>query len=740
MNLSRIGLLLVLLTPPPVFAGDPEIVDVFVPKTDGFKSIRIPAVVATNKGTLLAFAEGRAANADQAKNKILLKRSTDGGKTWGKIAVIAEDGDKPMNNPCAVVERESGQVLLMFQSYPANASEWSGKIQPGYEGEMIVRNWLITSDDDGLTWSKPRDVTRQSKREKLVTTVASGPGIGIQLRHGKHAGRIVIPFNEGPGNLWNIYTVYSDDRGKTWKLGEVAPGGLIDNGKGKKTSTVNEAQIVELKDGSIRFNVRRWAGKPVRKTCVSADGGATWSKIEDVPELADPSCMASIFRYTDPADGGKSRILFSGPQSTRRENGTVFLSYDEGKTWPVKRVLCKAAFAYSCLTALPDGAIGCLYEAEGTRKIVFARFTLDWLTEGKDRLPRKQTRRWPLELIRPGKDKSHFVGAVSGKRFVVWGVNYDRDDAGRLLEDYWDKEWATVAEDFHEIKALGANVVRIHLQLGKFMDAADRPNAANLARLGKLVRLAEDTGLYLDVTGLGCYRKKDVPAWYDQLEEAARWNVQERFWRAVAGVCKDSPAIFCYDLMNEPILAGDKKMETDWLAGELGGKFYVQRIALDLAGRTREEVAKQWVEKLTTAIRKVDRRHMITVGVIPWAHVFKGAKPLFYAPGVGDALDFVSVHFYPKKGDVEGALAALKVYEIGKPLVVEEIFPLGCSIEEAAEFISGSRKFCDGWVSFYWGKTIEENEKAGDLKGALMARWLRYFRAEAAEMTGNGKK
>lgn len=343
-----------------------------------------------------------------------------------------------------------------------------------------------------------------------------------------------------------------------------------------------------------------------------------------------------------------------------------------------------------------------------------------------------------LELIRPGPDGKHFVGTSSGRRFVAWGVNYDRDDAGRLLEDYWDKEWATVAEDFREIKALGANLVRVHLQLGKFMDAADRLNAANLARLGQLVRLAEETGLYLDVTGLGCYHKKDVPPWYDQLGEAARWDVQERFWKAVAGVGKGSPAVFCYDLMNEPILPGDKK-ESEWLAGELGGKFYVQRIALDLAGRSREEIARQWVKKLTTAIRTVDDRHMITVGVIPWAQVFRGAKPLFNAPGVGDPLDFVSVHFYPKKGDVEGSLAALKVYALGKPLLVEEIFPLGCSIEEAGRFIDGSRPVCDGWVSFYWGKTIEENERAKTMPGAIMAQWLRYFRSRAAAMTGPEK-
>ncbi len=381
----RIGLLILLALPMMAWAGEPELADVFVPKADGFASIRIPSVIVTKAGTVLAFAEGRAANADQAKNKIVQKRSTDGGRTWSAVAIIAADGERALNNPCAVVERVSGQILLMYQSYPAKVSERSGTIRTGYDGELIVRNWLITSDDDGRTWSKPRDLTSSTKRETIVTTIASGPGIGIQLRHGKHAGRILMPFNEGPFGVWNIYAVYSDDRGKTWAMGEVAPGGLIAAAGGKTTSFVNEAQFVELADGSIRFNVRRWGGKAVRKTCVSADGGVTWSKVEDAPELIDPSCMASIVRYSDPADGQKSRLLYSGPQSTKRENGTVFVSYDEGKTWPVKRVLCAGAFAYSCLTTLPDGTIGCLYEADGTKKIVFARFTLEWLTGGKDK-------------------------------------------------------------------------------------------------------------------------------------------------------------------------------------------------------------------------------------------------------------------------------------------------------------------------------------------------------------------
>jgi len=333
----------------------------------------------------------------------------------------------------------------------------------------------------------------------------------------------------------------------------------------------------------------------------------------------------------------------------------------------------------------------------------------------------------PLPSIRVSDDGKTFVAGDDARPFVVWGVNYDHGDGKqRLLEDYWHDEWQTVCADFDEIKSLRANVVRIHLQLGRFMRSATEPDRKNLAQLAKLVRLAEEKRLYLDLTGLACYHKQDVPDWYDALDEAARWEVQARFWRAVAEVCKESPAIFCYDLMNEPILPGKKK-ETEWLTGELGGKYFVQRISLDLAGRTRAEVAKLWVDKMTGAIREVDRRHMITVGVIPWALSFKGAKPLFYSPEVGESLDFVSVHFYPRKGEVDTALKALAVYEVGKPLVIEEMFPLRCGIDEMEDFIDRSASHTDGWVSFYWGRTIEENEKAGDLRGAIIAKWLRTF-------------
>ena len=334
-----------------------------------------------------------------------------------------------------------------------------------------------------------------------------------------------------------------------------------------------------------------------------------------------------------------------------------------------------------------------------------------------------------LEPIRISADGKHFVLKDSGKHFTPWGFNY-LGEFGTILEEYWTKKWPAIEEDFREMKKLGANVIRVHLQLPTYMAAPDQMRSEALERLRRLLDLARDTELYLDLTGLGLYRIKDVPPWLDALDEAGRWKAQACFWREIARACKGHPAIFCYDLMNEPILPGEQP-EVDWLADDFAGKHFVQRISLDLAGRTQRDVAKAWVHELISAIREVDDRHLITVGVIPWAYVFKNAKPLFYSPQIGGHLDFVSVHFYPKHGDVAGALAALHVYEVGKPLVVEEIFPLKCSVEEAAHFIDGSRNNADGWISFYWGQTIEECRQRKERKQEVMVKWLEYFQSQA---------
>lgn len=345
-----------------------------------------------------------------------------------------------------------------------------------------------------------------------------------------------------------------------------------------------------------------------------------------------------------------------------------------------------------------------------------------------------QTLSSAMNFIQVAKDKSCFISETDHTQFNPWGFNYDHDENGRLLEDYWEKEWQKIEEDFREMEELGANVVRIHLQLAKFMKKHNKPNAAALEKLAHLVELAERSGLYLDITGLGCYHKKDVPVWYDELSEKERWEVQARFWEVVAKTCANSPAIFCYDLMNEPVLPGDNKKETEWLLGEFGGKHFVQRISLDLKGRPRQQVAREWVDHLVASIRKHDRRHLITIGVIPWVHVFPKAKPFFYSKEVGENLDFVSVHFYPESGEIQKALTALKAYDIGKPLVVEEMFPLKCNALELREFILSSSESADGWITFYWGKRIDEYTKEDGIAGAITKEWLTVFQKMSLEI------
>jgi aryl-phospho-beta-D-glucosidase BglC (GH1 family) len=143
------------------------------------------------------------------------------------------------------------------------------------------------------------------------------------------------------------------------------------------------------------------------------------------------------------------------------------------------------------------------------------------------------------------------------------------------------------------MKALGANTVRIHLQVSRFMKSAEDSNPESLQQLARLLALAEKTSLYLDLTGLGCYDKNDVPPWYNALSEGQRWDVQARFWEAVARTCSASPAVFCYDLMNEPIVSEDKK-NRDWTPGAFGDRYFVQRLTLDFAGRSEKQIAKAW--------------------------------------------------------------------------------------------------------------------------------------------------
>jgi hypothetical protein len=335
--------------------------------------------------------------------------------------------------------------------------------------------------------------------------------------------------------------------------------------------------------------------------------------------------------------------------------------------------------------------------------------------------------------VQVAKDKKSFVFDPSGKSFLPWGFNYDHDEKGRLIEDYWEDEWPTIEAHFGQMKKLGANVVRVHLQLGKFMDGSEKPNGKTLDRLGKLLELAERLRLYLDLTGLGCYHKKDVPAWYDKLSEKGRWDVQVRFWQAVAGRCAASPAVFCYDLMNEPVVPGGRRKEGDWLGPPFAGKHFVQFITLDQADRLRPDVARQWIHHLAVAIREKDKRHLITVGLVDWSLDRPGLTSGFVPQKVADDLDFISVHLYPRKGQVDEALKTLAGFAVGKPVLIEETFPLTCSPKELEEFIEGSKKYATGWIGFYWGKSPEELRRSNAISDALTLGWLELFQRKAKE-------
>lgn len=346
------------------------VVDVFVGGQEGFPTYRIPAIIKSGKGNLLAFAEGRASRGDHSRNKLVLKRSADQGHTWEKLQIIDDAGQECLNNPTAVLDRDSGKIILMYQRYPIAFDEKN--VVEGLNGDRICRTFVMESSDEGQMWSKPQEITATVKRPTGATSLASGPGIGIQLMWGFHSGRILIPFNQGPPGHWQVYAAFSDDHGKTWHYGDLAPE--------DQYTGANEVQMVELADGQVLLNARNQAGSHQRRVAYSHDGGQTWSTLADEPLLIEPKCQASLIRHSLDADPHHDVLIFSNPASTQaRTNGTIRLSVDEGKTWKSSRVLYPRSFAYSCLVSLDSSTVGCLFERDGYSKISFQTMTLDWI-------------------------------------------------------------------------------------------------------------------------------------------------------------------------------------------------------------------------------------------------------------------------------------------------------------------------------------------------------------------------
>jgi hypothetical protein len=259
------------------------------------------------------------------------------------------------------------------------------------------------------------------------------------------------------------------------------------------------------------------------------------------------------------------------------------------------------------------------------------------------------------------------------------------------------------------------------------MLAADKTNADALRQLEQLVQLAESERLYLDLTGLGCYHKQDVPEWYDAQTEEQRWATQTRFWEAIAERCAGSRAIFCYDLMNEPVVPGGSDERDDWLGPPFAGKHFVQFITRKTGERNRPDVARAWIEQLVTAIRRHDRTHMITVGLVPWSLDRPGLTSGFVPTRIAEPLDFLCVHIYPERGKVDEAVETLRGFATGKPVLIEETFPLRCSVGEFGRFLDASQANSAGWIGFYWGKTRDECRDSNRIADKMMLGWLDLF-------------
>ena len=315
-------------------------------------SVRIPSLLRTQKGTLLAVAEGRDKPTDQAGNDLVISFSKDEGATWSKPKVAYEQGNDSCNNPCLVQESKSGRIFLFYQTFPAGGHEFGG-LPAGPADPKGNRSCFITSDDDGATWSKPTDVSAYLKPNDAITT-CSGPGIGIQLK----SGRLVIPFNsqDAKKNFFN-WVATSDDAGVSWKRGEKVPQTDL--------LQLNEVQVSETSEGGIYLNSRRWKGAGFRKVSWSKDGGETWTKAQDDHNLPDPTCQGSLLRMDD------HTIAFLNPAGPKRANGTLRLTHDDGRTWASSRLTFPGPFAYSSMALLKDGRIGVLYEPASNTLIKF---------------------------------------------------------------------------------------------------------------------------------------------------------------------------------------------------------------------------------------------------------------------------------------------------------------------------------------------------------------------------------
>ena len=367
-------------------------VDLFEARTDGYWNYRVPGILCTTNGVVLATAEARrGSGGDWDGNDIVLRRSLDGGLTWEPPTVVIgceRYGPGPVSNFVMIDDRTDGTVHVLYC-------------------HNYARVFCLRSTDDGETFSVPVEVTASllAFREQYPwRVIATGPGHGIQLQEGDYRGRLVVPVwmsdgggtEFGPGKLGHrpseVASIYSDDRGQTWRCGDFVA--HTDD----RVVHPSETIPVELQDGRVLFNIRSESPQNRRLTAISADGAHGWSVPQFDKALLEPVCMASIIKLEHQGTG-QNVILFANPDNLEnelipsggnlahdRKRLTVKMSTDEGQSWPASRVLEAGPSGYSDLAETLDGTVLCVYECgmiermTDTRSITVARFDLAWVT------------------------------------------------------------------------------------------------------------------------------------------------------------------------------------------------------------------------------------------------------------------------------------------------------------------------------------------------------------------------
>lgn len=348
----------------------------------GYKCFRIPAVVRTVKGTLLAFAEGRVRDCGDAGDiDIVVRRSSDGGRTWGPLRVVSEGGGDTHGNPQPLVDGRTGRILLA-QTF--NTGRADGK---SCESPCDRTPHMQYSDDDGESWSPPRDLSAQLRPPDWNSWYATGPGHGLQLRHGPHAGRLVLGVNgetwrDGRNTRNHAALAISDDGGRNWRLGARDSHRHSDEGAFRQKP--QELSLHERRDGSVLASARETEGTDLghRSTAVARGGGEYFTtSFRALPGLYTPQVQGSVL-----SPGGTDRLLLSAPADPdRRRTMTIRSSYDEGATWEGVdrgRTVTTDWSGYSDMVRAGGDRIGLLYEGgpvDARDEIRFAGFTEDWL-------------------------------------------------------------------------------------------------------------------------------------------------------------------------------------------------------------------------------------------------------------------------------------------------------------------------------------------------------------------------